>query len=97
MLIYGVICEKKRRFEAISRGCAPVFITEFYMLRTIPTQAVNWWMRSRARAQRRGAHACMHYWGPTRGARVQAGSYTSGCVTGTRILSSVRKVVGKVS
>eukprot|EP01043_Picozoa_sp_COSAG02_P045010 COSAG02_NODE_4075_length_5828_cov_9.864200_1_plen_64_part_00 len=36
MLIYGVIREKKLRFEVI-RGCT-VFISEFSVLHTIPTQ-----------------------------------------------------------
>jgi hypothetical protein len=38
MLIYSVIREKKQRSRG-SEGCT-VFISEFYMLHTIPTQPV---------------------------------------------------------
>eukprot|EP01043_Picozoa_sp_COSAG02_P034004 COSAG02_NODE_2353_length_9081_cov_4.981073_4_plen_211_part_00 len=39
IMIYGVIREKKQRFEVISG--VPVFISEFYLLYTIPTQPVR--------------------------------------------------------
>jgi hypothetical protein len=39
MLMYGVIREKKQRFEVI-RGCY-IFISGFYVLHTIPIQPVR--------------------------------------------------------